>query len=84
MDQHFNEVVNFNLPGSEEISYQDLPLISSHEIDGFLAALENQPPIAPFTEVKNNFGNILLRQRVAKMLRKLDCWNKTTIGLKTT
>ena len=53
MDQLFDNVANFNLPFSEEMSYQDLPLISSNEIDGILAVLENQPPIAPFDEVKN-------------------------------
>ena len=48
MDQLFDEIPNFNSPSS----YQDLPLISSNDIDGIFSELENQPPIAPFSEVK--------------------------------
>ena len=55
MDQLFDDIPNFNLASSEEMSYQELPHLSSNVIDGILAALENQPPIAPFDEVKNNY-----------------------------
>ena len=58
MDQHFAQIVNFNCLGSEEMPYQDLPLMSPNEIDGILSALENQPPIAPFDEVNNNWALI--------------------------
>ena len=58
MDQHFYEVSNSNFSGSEEMQYEDLPLISTNEIDGILAVLECQPPIAPCDEVKNNFAKL--------------------------
>ena len=53
MEQHF-EADNFIFPGSQDRSFSDLPLIAPNEIDGYFAEVENQPPITPFSEVKNN------------------------------
>lgn len=52
MEQHFAVDPPFNLFAFEEISYDDLPVISPNEINGYLAEIEHQQPIAPFTEVK--------------------------------
>ena len=50
MEQHF-EADNFIF---QDRSLSDLPLIAPNEIDGYFAEVENQPPITPFSEVKNN------------------------------
>ena len=79
MDQLFDEVSNFNKPSSGEMSYQDLPFLSSNEIDGILAVLENQPPIAPFTEVKKLI--FIFKERIIQLLSfylssltNRECW----------
>ena len=51
MEQLFEADPNFDLMALEEMSYPDLPVISPNEINGILAHIENQPPIAPFSEV---------------------------------
>lgn len=50
MDQLFELAVNTLDP--EEMSYPELPVMSPDEIDGYLAAVENQPPIPSYSEVK--------------------------------
>ena len=51
MEQLFEADPNFDLMAFEEMPYPDLPVISPNDINGILAHLENQPPIAPFSEV---------------------------------
>ena len=52
MEQHFVVEPSFNSYAFEEISCDDLPVMSPDEINGYLAELEHQQPIPPFSEVK--------------------------------
>lgn len=55
MDQHLEEAAALNFLLSEDTTSSALPVMSPSEIDGYLAELENRPPLAPFSEVKKTF-----------------------------